>query len=128
MNDILVDSSVWISFLKGEARSRQLADLLALNRIRTNELILAELMPSLHQRKEKHLVSLFREIKINALRIDWHDIIDIQTLNLKHGINNVGIPDLIIAQNSLQYGTPILTYDRHFALMASIHKIRLVTL
>jgi predicted nucleic acid-binding protein len=37
---------------------------------------------------------------------------------LRNGINKVGIPDLIIAQNAKQHGVALFTCDRHFLLIA----------
>ena len=125
MSEILVDSSVWISFLKGDEKVKKLDQLIQFNKICTNELILAELIPSIQQKKEKHLIELFHQIKINPIRLEWNDIIEMQIKNLKNGINKIGIPDLIILQNAVQYETPLFTLDKHFLLMQSFHKIEL---
>jgi predicted nucleic acid-binding protein len=113
----LIDTSVWISFFKGEARARHLHELIQTNRIRTNELILAELLPALRARREKRLVSLLLEVGVNVLIIDWNGIMDMQTTNLRNGINNVGMSDMIILQNAIQHGTPLFSFDKHFLLM-----------
>ena len=102
MSKVLVDSSVWISFFKGTEEGRLLFPLLDSNGILINDLILAELIPSLNQKKELTLIGLLGSIEKTAIQIDWDDIIHLQTLNLKNGINRVGVPDLIIAQNSIQ--------------------------
>jgi len=41
-----------------------------------------------------------------------------QTTFLKHGINKVGIPDLMIAQHAIQYHLELYTFDKHFKFMA----------
>jgi predicted nucleic acid-binding protein len=51
------------------------------------------------------------------MQIVWSHIIEMQFLNLKSGINKVGISDLIIAQNALQHQVPVLSLDKHFKLM-----------
>ena len=43
-----------------------------------------------------------REIVCPPLRVDWDDLIKMQIACLKHGINKVGIPDLMIAQHAIQ--------------------------
>ncbi len=53
-------------------------------------------------RKLSELTTLLREIKRQPMNIDWNGIIKMQTLCLNNGGNGVGIPDLIIAQNSIQ--------------------------
>jgi predicted nucleic acid-binding protein len=60
------------------------------------------------------LSSLRRKI----LLIDWQEIQNIQILNLKNGNNNIGISDIIIAQNCIQNNLKIVTKDKHFKAMA----------
>ncbi|WP_225586866.1 hypothetical protein [Algoriphagus sp. Y33] len=38
-------------------------------------------------------------------------------MNLKNGINNVGIPDLIILQQVIEEKIALFTLDKHFKLM-----------
>lgn len=38
----------------------------------------------------------------------------LQVRCLKNGINKVGIPDLLITQNAVQYGLRIFSRDKHF--------------
>ncbi|AEJ20471.1 PilT domain-containing protein [Gracilinema caldarium DSM 7334] len=47
MSKILVDSSVWISFLKGNEEGKLLFPLLDSNQACVNDLILTELLPAL---------------------------------------------------------------------------------
>ena len=117
MNYVLVDTSVWIAFFKGDEASKVLFPLLDSNRICTNELILAELIPSLNHRRELQVVDMLQSIERTELRIVWSQITEMQTINLKTGINKVGIPDLIIAQNALQNNISVLSFDKHFQLM-----------
>ena len=52
------------------------------NDICTNDLILAEIVPSLKARKENELIRLFESIEKMKLDIDWKEIIAMQTYNL----------------------------------------------
>jgi predicted nucleic acid-binding protein len=52
------------------------------------------------------------------MSIDWDEIIHVQTLCRGGGINGIGIPDLMIAQNSIQGGLRLLSNDKHFALIS----------
>ena len=119
MNKVLVDSSVWISFFKGAEEAKILFPLLEANQICINELILSELIPSLNHKKEHEIVKLLHSIARAPLDIDWVDIMRMQTVNLKHGVNRVGIPDLLIVQNAIQNNMRLLSFDKHFALMQS---------
>jgi predicted nucleic acid-binding protein len=117
MNKTLVDSSVWISFFKGNEEGKMLFPLLDSNQACINDLILAELIPSLNHKKELILVGLLRSIEKTKIEIDWEEIIHMQTSNLKNGLNRVGVPDLIIAQNAIQLNIRLFSFDKHFELM-----------
>jgi len=60
---ILVDTSIWIDYFKGLESSIPLLSLIETNNICINELILAELLPSIKMRKENELqTSLIKRI------------------------------------------------------------------
>jgi len=122
---ILVDSSVWIEYFKGNEQTLALNKLLDHNNICVNDLILAELLPSINQKKESVLKELLLTITKIPLNINWNTIIYMQTQNLKNGINKVGIADLIIAQNVIDNDLELYTLDRHFELMSELHNFRL---
>ena len=117
MKKVLVDTSIWISFFKGEDSAKILFPLLDSNRICVNDLILSELIPSLKHRRENQIVDMIESIERIELKIIWSQITEMQILNLKSGINRVGIPDLIITQNALQNNLSILSLDKHFQSM-----------
>ena len=122
---ILVDSSVWIEYFKGNDRTLPLNKLLDLNNICINDLILAELLPSINHKKENVLKELLLTITKTPLNVNWNTIIYMQTQNLKNGINKVGIADLIIAQNVIDNDLELYTLDRHFELMSELHDFRM---
>jgi predicted nucleic acid-binding protein len=115
---ILVDTSVWINYLRGTSSADTLDLLIEENLVVTNQLILAEILPHLYIRNQKNLIGLFSEIKQFPVNIDWKDIIQMRITCLKNGLNGVGIPDLIIAQNAIQGNMRLLSADKHFTLMA----------
>jgi predicted nucleic acid-binding protein len=115
---VLVDSSLWIEYFRNTGQADTLDLLIEENLIVINDLILSELVPSLTIRNEKKLISLLREIKRQPMSIDWEGIIHLQMICLKNGINGVGIPDLIIAQNAIQGKLKLLSLDKHFSLIA----------
>jgi len=115
---VLVDSSVWIAYFRGSSDLPELELLIDENLITTNDLVLAELIPYLHVRKQTRLISLISEINRLPLSIDWADIIQMQTVCLRQGINTVGIPDLIMAQHAIQNHLRLFTLDRRFILMS----------
>ena len=48
-----------------------------------------------------------------------------QTLNLKNGINDVGVADLMIVENALDHDLEIFAFDRHFALMGELFAFKI---
>jgi len=114
----LVDSSVWIEYFKGNKKYSFITELISNNAICTNDIILTELLPSIIHKKEHKLAELLICIKKYALIIDWHEIRNIQLLNLRHGNNSIGISDIIIAQNCMQNELKVIAHDKHFEAMA----------
>lgn len=98
---VLVDTSVWIEYFKGTGRAAALNELINNNALCINNLVLAELIPSINLKKESKLKRLLLTVNQIDIEIDWDEIVDMQTKNLLNGINKVGIPDLIIAQNAI---------------------------
>jgi predicted nucleic acid-binding protein len=115
---VLVDSSVWIDYFRDSGSADILDLLIEENLVVINELILAELIPFLSIRKEKRLIALLQDVERRPLIIDWEDIIHLQIVCLNNGINGVGIPDLMIAQNAIQGGFRLLSNDKHFGLIS----------
>jgi len=122
---VLVDSSVWIEYFKGNDATLPLNDLIDSNNICVNDLILAELLPSINHKKEEGLKDLLLTITRLNIEINWNQLIQMQTANLKNGINKVGIADLIIAQNAIENDIELFTLDKHFLLMNELHGIRI---
>ena len=127
MKDNLIDSSAWIEYFKGNRIYSFITDLIYTNAICTNDIILTELLPSIIHKREKELANLLNSLRKNILIIDWQEIRNIQILNLKHGNNNVGISDIIIAQNCIQNELKLITNDKHFEIMTKYIPLKLYT-
>lgn len=127
MSQVLVDSSVWIEYFRNSNSqiSSEVDMLIDLGNIYTNELILTELLPFLKLKKQIQLIQIMESLESFSMSIDWKQIIEFQTINLKNGINKIGIPDLLILQNVIQNGSILFTLDKHFKLMSKIHKLKL---
>ena len=122
---ILVDTSIWIEYFNKGNNYEKLDFLIDENLIVTNNLILAELIPFLKIRNQRKLISLLQKINRLEIVINWQQLIDYQYNCLKKGINGIGIPDLIIAQNAQQNQCKIYSLDNHFKLMSNILKLQL---
>lgn len=122
---VLVDTSVWVEYFRNGNCSDKLEYLIDENLIKTNNLILAELVPFLKVQNQKKLISLLNKINRNNIQIDWEQLIVYQHKCLKNGINGIGIPDLIIAQNAKQNKSRVYSLDNHFSLLSKILDIHL---
>jgi len=123
---VLVDSSVWIEYFNSGGFPK-LDRLIEEELVCTNELILTEIAPVLmHQKEEEILEGLFA-IESIPLQIDWHIIRDYQHMNLKNGINKVGIPDLLILQQIIDHKITLFNLDKHFKLLQNHFSFELIT-
>jgi len=122
---VLVDTSIWIAYFRNGNCYEQLEFLIDENLVVTNALILSELIPFLKIRNQKKVISLLNKIRKNQLKVNWEQLIDFQYICLKNGINGLGIPDLIIAQNAKQNSSSIYSLDNHFSLMKDVIKFSL---
>jgi predicted nucleic acid-binding protein len=118
MNNILIDSSAWIEYFKGNNDFLIINDFIDDNKICTNDLILAELEPSMIHQKETRLIELMNSIYKYELYTNWSELKQYQLMNLQNGNNNIPISDLIIVQNCIENNLIIVTQDKHFKLMA----------
>ena len=122
---ILVDISVWIDYFKTGANSSDLDILIDENLIVINDIILLEIIPYLKIKRQKNIIDLLYEIRKLELQIDWNEIIQFQVRCLKSEIHGIGIPYLLIAQNSIQNKCKIFTLDKYFKLIKPIVGIEL---
>lgn len=116
--NVLVDSSVWVDYFRGTGWADVLDFLIEENLVVTNDLILTELIPALHLRKQSHLIALLKEVERRPITPNWDELVQMQITCLRNGINGIGIPDLIIAQNAIQCDLQLLARDKHFDLLS----------
>ena len=120
--DVIVDTSVWISFFKGrkeDAKACEALDyLLSGDEAVVNDVILSELLPPVIARKERRVETCLNSVRKIELAVDWNDIRQLQVICISNGINKVGIPDLMIAQQAIRNGIPVFSLDGRFRQMA----------
>ncbi|MEA3347523.1 MAG: PIN domain-containing protein [Pseudomonadota bacterium] len=122
---VLVDTSIWIDYFRKGNDFEKLDFLIDENLVVINDLILTELTPFLKVKNHRIVIKLLHNINKLELIINWEQIVEYQYKCLKNGINGVGIPDLIIAQNAKQNHCEIYSLDDHFQLLKDIFKIKL---
>ncbi len=123
---VLVDSSVWIDYFKSGGLPN-LDRLIQEDLVCINELILTELLPYLELKKEYDVIDSLITFELIPLNIDWYIIRDYKLMNLKTGINKVGIPDLIILQQVIDQNISLFSLDKHFKLMQSHLSFNLIS-
>ena len=121
---VLVDTSIWVEYFRNGNNAARLDLLIDENLVVTNDLILAELTPFLKIRKQRKIIELLNNVNKLQLNIKWDEIIDYQVKCLKNGVNGVGIPDFIIAQNAKQNDCKIYSSDNHFKLLKNAISIK----
>ena len=122
---ILVDTSVWIDYFRNGSTADALDKLIESDMICINDVILSELLPSINQRHEEELKELLLSFPKLQMKIDWNEIVFMQTKNLHNGINKVGLPDLMIAQNAIQNTVKLFSCDKHFQLIKNLFPLYL---
>lgn len=123
---VLVDSSVWIQYFN--IGGIPLLDrLLEEDFVYTNDLILTELEPVLVHRKRQDILDGLLALERIPLCIDWDLIREYQLINLRNGINKVGIPDLFILQQVIEEKITLFSFDKHFKLMKECLNFDLLT-
>lgn len=123
----LVDSSVWIDYWRSGLSSVGLDQLIDENMVVTNDIILAELIPALKLRAHHKVVRILQSFEKISLTIDWDKVIELQTKCLHNGLNGIGIPDLLIAQNCVQNSLTLWSLDKHFAHLTPMAGLKLKT-
>ena len=122
---ILVDTSIWIDYFRNGSTADALDKLIESDMICINDVILSELLPYINQRHEEELKELLLSFPKLQMKIDWNEIVFMQTKNLHNGINKVGLPDLMIAQNAIQNNVKLFSCDRHFQLIKNLFPLYL---
>ena len=117
---VLVDTSVWIDYFKEGKSSTGLDYLIDENLVVINDIILAELIPFLMIKRHSKVIKRLHQINKVPLQINWAELIESKVRCLKAGINGVGIPGLIIAQNAIDNDLCIYSLDKHFRLISRV--------
>jgi len=117
---VLIDTSVWIDYFRHGGNAETVDFLIEDDILVINDIILAELVPFLRIRNQRTLISLLFSIQRLEMSADWLQIMEYQYICLKNGLNGIGIPDLLIAQNARQNAVAMYSLDGHFQRLASL--------
>lgn len=121
MSEYLVDTSVWVEFLRGEktAIKKRLEDLLDENRAAVSGIILAELLTGIANEKEQcFLEECFLGLPyLEATREIFATAGEMGATLRKKGIT-MPVSDLLIAALAKTHALTVLTLDNHFLTLA----------
>jgi len=118
MNNVIIDSSVWIDFFTGRSPAaaltidRHISDLSAA----VCGLILSELLPMGRTQHERNEIEEY----LRALTclpdppMLWENVIELKKAFRLRGISGIGIPDIILCAVALHNNCPIISSDAHF--------------
>lgn len=119
---ILVDTTVWVLFFRGdESVKDKMLSLILEDKIVTTEIVIMETLRGAKSKKEySQLYDDFTAIPL--LHFDkayWERCYMVGFQLLRAGIT-VPITDILIAVQAAHYNHPLLHRDKHFPLMAKI--------
>ena len=113
---ILVDTSVFIEFLKGnEQYGNEMTRLLEENRVFSTGIVIAELLQGLKNLKEeKYLVEVITAVNMLEITTDvWIEAGNLSLSLRRKGIN-LPLTDVGIATLAKEHNLQIFTLDKHF--------------
>jgi predicted nucleic acid-binding protein len=121
MSEYLIDTSVWVEFLRGKKTiiKKRLENLLDENRAVVSGIILAELLTGISDEKEQHfLEECFLGLPyLEATREIFTAAGEMGAALRKKGIT-MPVSDLLIAALARTHALTVLTLDNHFLTLA----------
>jgi predicted nucleic acid-binding protein len=125
MVKVIVDTNIWINYFKHGLHVNEIRALLEQQRLVTNDVIMAELLPIIIHDKKDDLADLLNALERIPVFVNWNGLIDAQQKCLKNGYNKIGLLDLMILQTAIEHSLEIFSVDKHFQAMAKIFKVKL---
>jgi predicted nucleic acid-binding protein len=121
VSDYLVDTSVWVEFLRGEKTliKRRLEKLLDENRAIASGIILAELLTGISNENEQHfLEECFQGLPYLETTRDTFAMAGKMGATLRKKGITMPLSDLLIAALAKAHSLTVLTLDNHFQTLA----------
>ena len=128
---LLVDTTVWVKFLRGLDASlkEQLGFLVLENRVFTSEIIIMEILRGAKSDKEYSM--LYQDfLALPQLAIDhtvWEKAWQTAYTIRRSGIN-IPMADIIIASTALYYKCTLMHSDKHFNLLTKHTELKTIEL
>ena len=122
MSEVLVDTSVVIDYLRGQADARDyLEDLRSGANLATHVVVVAETLVGARDREEQQVIdSFFRPFRVRSVEsTDGERSLDLfRSFHLAHGVEWL---DCLIAATCLRLRVPVATLnDKHFSVFPDL--------
>ncbi len=121
MIEYLVDTSLWVEFLRGEktAIRKRLETLLDENRAVVAGIILAELLTGIRKEKDRHfLEECFLGLPCLESTTEMFSLAGTMGASLRKKGITLPLSDLLVAALAKKHGLTVLTLDHHFQILA----------
>ncbi len=118
MSVVLVDTSVWISYLAG-SQEKALDDALKEDRVYLSPLVAAELLSGrLSAQQRRNLKSFLEELPLCETSLDhWFRVGELRSNLFRRGLS-VSTPDAHITECALQLQAELMSKDKIFSKIA----------
>ncbi len=119
---VMIDTSVWIAFLRGKDKVKEpVVQLLQGNRAITTGIVIAELIQGMKDIREEDRVSdILSSIPIIELSTDMWIKAGKKALSLRRKGINLPITDVAIATLAINHNLSVFTLDRHFEKISGV--------
>jgi len=112
---VIVDTSVFVSFLRGNENAYPVKNLLEEDRVYITGIIIAELIQGLKNTKEEdYLIDLLRALNIIEITTDMWIKAGKLSLELRRKGIDIPLTDIAIGTLALEHNMHIYTFDKHF--------------
>jgi predicted nucleic acid-binding protein len=124
---VLVDTSLWIHFLRGSSAAVQsgLVPLIKADRVATADIVVMELLRG--AKSQKHYDALQKDLAaLHSLDISkkvWERAAKLAFALRNKGVN-VPLTDTVIAAIAVEYGCLLLHDDRHYEMISEVTALR----
>jgi predicted nucleic acid-binding protein len=121
VSEYLIDTSVWVEFLRGgkPAIKKRLEKLLDENRAAISGIILAELLTGINNEKDQDFIEeSFLGLPFLEMNRDIFALAGKMGATLRKKGITMPLSDLLIAAQAKAHGLTVLTLDNHFQALA----------
>ncbi|ACI21120.1 PIN domain-containing protein [Thermodesulfovibrio yellowstonii] len=118
---VIIDTSVFISFLRGAEAAPFVIKLLKENKAYINGIIIAELIQGLKNFKEEsNLIELLKAVNTLEITVDIWIKAGKLSLDLKRKGINIPLTDVATAALAFEHDMELYTFDKHFDLIPGL--------